>query len=225
MNLWDILLVQPLTSLLLLFYVFLGRNLGLAIIGLTALLRILLFPFVLPSLRSVQKQRELKPRLDKIRKKYKDDPQKLAQAQLDLFREAGINPFAGCLPQIMQVLVLVALYSVLAKAIADPTLNIRFLVWDLSRSDPYFIFPALAAVAQFLLARITLPSVSEGEVAAEATKDQADDFATAMQKQNLFLFPLLTLVIGFKLPAGVMLYWLVTSFIQLGLQWWAMRRA
>jgi len=223
MNLWNALLIQPLTTLLILFYSFANENLGLAIIILTVLLRVLLFPLILPSLRSARKQRELRPKLDRLKKKYRDDPQKLAKAQLELFRQAGVNPFAGCLPQLLQVVVLVAFYRVLTGALADGDLNVRFLIWDLSQHDPYLILPALAALIQFLLARLAFPTVSEESAVAKATEDQADDLAAAMQKQNLFLFPLLTLVIGFRLPAGMMLYWLFSSLIQFVLQWWFTR--
>lgn len=224
MNFWNVLLIQPLTALLLLLYSLVGENLGLAIIALTVFLRVILFPLTLPALRSAKKQQELKPKLDKIKKKYKDDRQKLAQAQLDLFRQAGVNPFAGCLPQILQVLVLVALYNVLIGVLNSDGLHAQFLVWDLSQRDPYLVLPILAAVSQFFLARSMLPAVSEKETAAEATKESADDIAMTMQKQNLFLFPILTVVIGYKLPAGLMLYWFVSSLFQFGQRWLVMRR-
>jgi len=220
MNLWNILLIQPLTTILLFFYNLLGRNLGLAIIALTVILRILLFPLSLPAFRSAKAQRELKPKLDKLKKKYKNDRQKLSQAQLELFRQAGVNPFAGCLPQILQLLVLIALYQVFIGFLTKGELNTQFLVWNLAQRDPYLILPLLAAAAQFLLSRMMLPAVSEEESAVKATKKQTDDLATTMQKQNLYLFPLLTVVFGLQLPSGLMLYWFVASLLQLGQQWW-----
>lgn len=223
MNLWNTLLIQPLTTLLIFLYSLVGESLGLAIIALTILLRLILLPLSLPAIRSAKAQRDLKPKLDKLKKKYKDDPQKLARAQLELFRQAGVNPFAGCLPQILQVLVLIALYRVLIGTLTDGGLHTQFLIWDLTHKDPYFILPILAAATQLLLARLTLPTVAGEEKVAKATKDQADDFATAMQKQNLYLFPLLTLLIGFSLPSGLMLYWAVSSLIQLGQQWWVVK--
>jgi len=224
MNLWDTFLIQPLTTTLLFFYNLLGGNLGLAIIALTVVLRILLAPLSLPALRSAKVQRKLKPKLDKLKKKYKDDRQKLAQAQMELFRQAGVNPLAGCLPQILQVFILIALYRVFIGFLTNGELNTQFMVWDLSQRDPYLILPLLAAATQLFLSRMMLPAVSEEEAAAKATKEQSDDLATAMQKQNLYLFPLLTLILGFQLPSGLMLYWFIASLIQFGQQWWVTQR-
>lgn len=236
MNLWNVLLIQPLTTVLLLFYSLFGGNLGLAIIALTVVLRILLFPLSLPALRSAKAQRELKPKLDKLKEKYKGDRQKLAQVQMELFRQAGVNPFAGCLPQLLQLLIIIALYRVFIGFLTNGELNTQFIIWDLSRSvsdvrsaglvtaSLYFTLPLLAAASQLFLSRLMLPAVSEEEVAAKVTKKQADDFATAMQKQNLYLFPLLTLVIGFQLPSGLMLYWFIASLLQFGQQWWVTRQ-
>lgn len=224
MNFWDTLLIQPLTATLLFFYNLFGGNLGLAIIALTVVLRILLVPLSLPALQSAKVQRELKPKLDKLKKKYKDDRQKLAQAQMGLFRQAGVNPLAGCLPQLLQIVILIALYRVFIGFLTNGELNTQFMVWDLSQRDPYLILPLLAAATQLFLSRTMLPAVSEEEAVAKATKEQSDDFATAMQKQNLYLFPLLTLVIGFQLPSGLMLYWFVASLIQFGQQWWVTRK-
>jgi len=233
MNLWNTLLIKPLAFLLLFLYSRLGENFGLAIIALTVLLRILLFPLTLPALRSVRIQQELKPKLAKLKMKYKDDPQKFARAQLDLFRQAGVNPFAGCLPQIIQLLVLVALYQVFITFLTSEGLNTQFVVWDLSKSAAYFfnahekgsallymVLPLLAAITQFFLSKIMMPAVSQEEKVAKATKGGSDDFAAVMQKQNLYLFPLLTLVVGYSFPAGLMLYWFISSLLQLIQQWW-----
>lgn len=224
MNLWNTLLIQPLTATLLFLYHLFGGNLGLAIVALTIFLRILLFPLSLPALRSAKAQRELKPRLDKLRKKYKGDRQKLAMAQMELFRERGVNPFAGCLPQLLQIVILIALYRVFIGFLTNGELNTKFLIWELSQRDPYLILPLLAAGTQLFLSRSMLPVVSDEEMAAKATKESADDLATVMQKQNLYLFPLLTLIIGIQLSSGLMLYWFIASLLQFGQQWWITRR-
>lgn len=224
MNLWNALLIQPLAATLLFLYHLFGANLGLAIIALTVILRVFLFPLSLPALRSAKVQKELKPKLDKLKKKHKGDRQKLAQAQMELFRQAGVNPFAGCLPQLLQLLVLIALYRVFIGFLTNGELNTQFIVWNLSQRDPYLILPLLAATTQLFLSRMMLPAVSEEAAVVKTTKGQSDDFATAMQKQNLYLFPLLTLIIGFQLPSGLMLYWFIASLLQLGQQWWVMRQ-
>ena len=87
---WNTLLIEPILNLLILFYHLLFSNLGLAILGLTLLIRVLLFPLVLPVLKMGEKQRQLKPELDKLREKYAKDKEKLAREQMQLLSRAGI---------------------------------------------------------------------------------------------------------------------------------------
>jgi len=233
MNIWEALLITPLTTALLFFYQLLGENLGLAIIALTVALRLLLFPLTLPSLRSMKIQRDIKPELDQLQKKYKGDRQKMAVAQMELFRRKGVNPLAGCLPQILQLVILIALYQVFISNLQNGGLNHQFFFWDLSIKDPYFIFPVLAAASQFILSKMMLPAVSqEHEIAHKAkgagdrkaaTEAKKEDFASALQRQNLFLFPILTLFLGLQFPAGLMLYWFVSTLLQIPQQWVVMR--
>lgn len=236
MNLWEAFLITPLTTALLFFYRVLGENLGLAIIVLTLALRVLLFPLSMPSLRSLKAQQELKPQLDKLKKKHKNNRQALAMAQMELYKTRGVNPLAGCLPQILQLVILIALYRVFISNLQNGGLNNQFLFWDLSRRDPYFILPVAAAAAQFVLSKMMLPAVSqEHEVAHNlskakiasdrkiASKAKEGDFAAALQKQNLTLFPILTLFFGLQFPAGLMLYWFVSTLLQIPQQWLVLR--
>lgn len=222
MNIWDILLITPLTTALFFLYGFLGQNMGLAIIALTVILRIVLFPLTLPSLRMVKLQQEIQPQLEKMKRKYKGDRVKQSQAQMELFRQKGINPLAGCLPQILQLVLLIALYQVLLTSLGGG-LNNNFLLWDLSQKDPYFVLPLLAAASQFILSRMMLPQVSKEHAVAHAAKEKTEDFATAFQRQNLFLFPLMTFIFGIYFPSGLMLYWLVSTVLQIPQQWWVTR--
>lgn len=116
-NLWNQLLIWPIVNLLIALYkAFESLNfpgpLGFAVIGLTLLIRLLLYPLMKAQLTSAKKMANLKPKLDEINKKHKDDKQALQQAQLALYKEQGINPAAGCLPLLVQMPVLIALYNV-----------------------------------------------------------------------------------------------------------------
>ena len=104
------LLIAPFVNALFGFYYLVG-NLGWSVVIVTVLLRILLFPLVLPSLKSAKVMRKLSPRLKALQEKYKDDKQKLAAAQMELYKENGINPMSGCLPQLLQVAVLILFFS------------------------------------------------------------------------------------------------------------------
>ena len=104
------LLIAPFVNALFGFYYLLG-NLGWSIIVVTILIRLLLLPLIWPSLKSASKIRELQPKLNKLKEKYGSDKQALAKAQMDLYKQEGVNPLSGCLPQILQIAVLLIFYS------------------------------------------------------------------------------------------------------------------
>lgn len=237
-----IILYQPLVNALIFFYKISG-NFGMALIVLTILIRVLLIPLTLPSMRAAEKMKELAPELEKLKKKYAKDKQKLAQAQLELYKRAGANPAAGCLPQIIQLVILITLYqafiqvlragdgTVIAKLnevlypfLKLPTstiINTKFLFLDLSKPDliklPGLTFPLpglfllASALIQFLSSKMMMPMVEAAKQKAKETPETKDDMAAAMQKQMLYFFPLMTILIGYSFPSGLVLYWLIFS--------------
>ena len=235
------LLYQPLLNGLIFFYKIFG-NLGWAIIVLTVLIRFLLIPLTLPSLKAAGKLKEIAPELEKLKNKYADDKQKFTQAQLEIYKKHKINPAAGCLPQIIQLVILIALYQAFAKVLhsdediitklnevlysflklpAETVINTRFFYLDLAKPDvfrlPGFSFPLPgffllgAALIQFLSSKMMQPSAKVAQEEAKETPTTQDDLAAAMQTQMLYLFPLMTILIGFSFPSGLVLYWLVFS--------------
>lgn len=240
---WDTFLMQPLVNGLLLFYNISFQNLGLAIIALTIAIKVVLIPIVLPSAKSMQKMRDLGPEIAKLKKRHKDDKAKLMQAQADLYKEHGVNPAAGCLPQIVQIVVLIALFRVFINVLpssgneieavnkyAYPLLHIskaldtNFLYLNLIKPDvfhiPSFPFPVpgpfllVAALLQFLSSKMMMPFVEKEKEVAEKTPGGGDDIAVAMQQQSLYMFPLLTIVAGINFASGLVLYWTASSLAQ-----------
>ncbi len=238
-NIWNLLLFQPLLNLLVLFYHLLGMNLGWAVLALTFSTRLLLLPLTLPALKGAQKQKELAPKLKEITQKHKGNKQKITEEQLKLFKEHGVNPGSGCLLQIIQIIILITLYQTFVRLLgADsnglttlndllylPSLHLGqsirtvFGWWDLSQPDTFYVLPVLAALAQFTLGKMMVPQIKKEEALAEATVDQKDDLAYNMQEQFLYLTPIMTIFIGLKLPAGLVLYWLATTLFSLGQQY------
>ena len=244
---WNVLLYQPLVNALIFLYQVLFNNLGLAIIALTVLLRAVLIPLTLPGMKATQKMKELAPQLAKLKKKYGKDKQGYAKAQMELYKQHGANPAAGCLPQIVQLIILIALYQAFRQVLssdgeiinrlneilysslqlpAKTVINTQFLYFDLAKPDIFplpnnllkGIIPGIpgvlliaAALVQFLSSKLMTPAVKRAEKEAKKTPQQADDMAASMQKQMLYLFPLMTIVIGFSFPAGLVLYWFVFS--------------
>lgn len=109
--------VQPLANGLILFYRLLGNNLGLAIIVFSVFLSFVLKPLTKPYLESMKKMKKIAPQLEKIKAKFKDDKVKLAQAQAELYRQNKINPGAGCLPYLLQIVIFIAFFNVFTRTI------------------------------------------------------------------------------------------------------------
>lgn len=240
---WNSLLYQPLINALIFFYQVLFHNFGLAVIVLTGLLRVVLVPLTLPSMKAAEKIRELAPELEKLKVKYKDDKQGLAKAQMDLYRQHGANPAAGCLPQIVQLLILIALYQAFIQVLrtdgqetitklnailypalklpVETVINTKFLWLNLSKPDIFRIsgvpfplpglFLLLAALVQFVSSKMMAPAVAQAQKEAKKTPEKTDDMASMMSGQMLYLFPLMTIFIGFSFPSGLVLYWFVFS--------------
>jgi YidC/Oxa1 family membrane protein insertase len=222
-KLWQTVLIQPLLNgLLLLNYAF--GNFGLAIIGLTIIVKTILVPFNIPQLKMQTKRKVLQEELDKLKEKHKDK-QELSKAQMELYKKHGINPASGCLPMIVQVLIFFALYRVFIDFLnngldtnllyfpwlADVPVNFNFLWLDLHLPDPYYILPALAALFQFLLSKSFMPAAKDQKQVAKKTEPKSDDMMANMQQQMLYVAPIMTLIIGARLPSGLVLYWFVST--------------
>ena len=158
MNIFTTLLIQPLANGLILFYRFLGSNMGLAIIGFSFALRFLLNPLTKPYMKSMKKMKDFEPQLAKLKEKHKDDKKKLMEAQKEFYRQKGINPGAGCLPYLLQIVVLIALFNVFTRVLSPDgdviskfnellyaplkfsegqSLNTKFLYLDVTKPDAF----------------------------------------------------------------------------------------
>lgn len=158
MNYFDIILLEPLANGLIVFYKLLGGNLGLAIVGFSLFLRFILNPLTQPYMESMKKMREVAPALEKLKKKYNSDKVAFAKAQADFYREKKINPGAGCLPYLLQIVVLIAFFNVFSKTISlggdlvshfnvllyeplrfasDQIINTKFVYLDLTKPDTF----------------------------------------------------------------------------------------
>ncbi len=236
-QIWNLILVTPLLNLLILFYKILGNNMGFAIIAVSLLVKLVSYPLTSSSLKTMQRQKDLMPELDKLKKRYGHDKKKLAEEQMELYKKAGINPASGCLTQIFPILVIIALFSVInnifgVSAPSIDTLNSKlyteflrfgsgsiinphFLYLELSKPDRLFILPVLAAALQFLTSKMMMPAISKAEKLAKKADDATDDVMYNMQEQMLYMMPIIFLVVGITLPSGVVLNILVTTLFSL----------
>lgn len=224
-ELYNTLLYQPLFNLLVWLYnVIPGHDIGVAIILLTAALRLALSPLSRKSLHAQKALQGLQPKIDALKKQYANDKQKLSQGMMALYQSEKINPFSSCLPLIIQLPFLIAVYHVFQRGLLSNNFDILYpFVASPGEINPYFlgffnlaqpqwILALLAGAAQFWQAKMMMvrrpPQDTTGHVPRGA-KDE--DFAAIMNKQMLYLMPAMTVFIGLKLPGGLALYWLVTT--------------
>jgi YidC/Oxa1 family membrane protein insertase len=208
------------SEVLLFFNAALG-NVGLALIVFTIIIRLLILPLTLPSIKSSQKIKKLQPELKKLKEKFKGDKQGYALAQSQLYKSYNINPLAGCLPQLIQLVILIVLYRAIMGLFDQSNgLNFNFLWTDLSQPDKLYIFPVLAALSQFALSlmispatqtRDVIPNKTQDELLKKANEKEEDmaEMASTMQQQMMFLMPIMTGVIALRLPSGLALYWIM----------------
>lgn len=185
-------------------------NWGIAIVVLTVTARTLLFPLTLPSIRTMIKTRELKPEIDALNEKYKDDAQARGLAQMELWRKHGVNPLKGCLPQLASMPVWFALYTTLQTAVE--LYNTKFLWFpDLSAPDPYFVLPFVIGATSFVQQKM-MPM-------------QGGD--PAQQKMMLYFMPGMFTVFMLFLPSGLGVYMFTNGLLgiiqQQAVEWHARR--
>lgn len=205
---------------------FLG-NLGLSIIVFTIIFRALILVFTYKSLKSMKKIQAMSGEVKALQQKHKNDPQALQLAQLELYKKYNVNPLSGCLPQILQIFMLIVIYQVLLKLIGLENLqNINFLWLDLTKPDPKYIISLLATFTQLFLSLMTLPGGETRDIVPNDSKKKAiqelnekenntADMAATMQKQMLFMLPLMTGFIAIKLPSGLGLYWIISTLFSI----------
>lgn len=210
-------------------------NLGLAILLLTVLIRLALAPLSLKSLKSQESIRKLQPELKKLKEKHQGDKVKLQQAQMELYKKYNINPLAGCLPYLVQIVLLIILYQVLLRFLGTTEMNgveinPHFLWLDLRKPDHLFILPVLAGVSQLVLSLMISPGAEQPDLVPNKSKSKdiqkknakEEDFAemaASMQKQMLFFMPVMTAFIALRFQSGLALYWVATTVFSIAQQY------
>lgn len=222
-------LIDAILEILLWLNDFVG-NLGFSIIIFTLIFRSITLAFTYKSLKSMHKMQAMSGEIKDLQKKYKNDPQALQLAQMELYKKYNVNPLSGCLPQILQLVMLIIFYQVLLKLVALENLtNVNFFWLNLTQPDPLYIIPILAVITQLFLSVMTLPGGEIRDVVPDKSKKKAiqelnekendtAQMAASMQKQMLFILPFMTGFIAINLPSGLGLYWVVSTIFSIGQQ-------
>ncbi|MDP3971049.1 MAG: YidC/Oxa1 family membrane protein insertase [bacterium] len=239
-ELYNTFLYEPIfNALIYLYHILPGSDMGIAIIVLTVFIKVLLFWPSLSSLKAQKNLQETQPKVEEIREKYKDDKEELGRQLMAFYKNNKVNPFASCLPLLIQLPILLALYRAFFQGLGvDPETHLlaadqiqhlygylaniyttmpidtqMFGFLDLSATHN-IVLAVLAGIAAFIQGK-TMQS-KRTEVKSEGAKDE--NTAAAISKQMTYFLPIITIVFGYQFPAGVTLYWLVSTLFSLGQQ-------
>ncbi|OHA70036.1 MAG: hypothetical protein A3F15_00740 [Candidatus Wildermuthbacteria bacterium RIFCSPHIGHO2_12_FULL_40_12] len=220
---FHLLLYKPLFNVLVLLYQFLpGRDFGIAIISLTLLIKLALYPLGSESIKIQRAVQSIQPKIKELQKKYKQDRQKLAAETMDLYKKERINPFAGLFLSLVQIPILIALWRIFwggfqPEKLADvysflpnPGLIDPTFLGFLNLEKPSAILAVFAGISQFLQTKTMTPQTKKTKQEIKVG-DAGAQFSSIMEKQMLYFFPFLTVFILWKLPSALALYWLVTA--------------
>lgn len=180
------------------------QNFGLSIIVATIVIRIILLPLTLKQDKSMKAMKRVQPELESIKQKHGHDKQLLNQKTMELYKKYKVNPAGGCLPLIIQLPILFALFGVLRGGIIPE--DSKFLWLELSKPDPFYIFPLLNGVVSFLQQKLMGNSDNP------------------QMKNMMYMFPIMMIFISYKMPAGLQLYWLTSSLTAVLQQYFIMKK-
>jgi YidC/Oxa1 family membrane protein insertase len=198
-------LAKPIFALLDIIHNVLG-NWGWAIILLTVVIKIILYPLSAASLRSMAKMRSLQPEMARIKELYGDDRQKAGQEQMALFKKHKVNPLGGCFPMLLQMPVFIALYWVLSESVEIRHSPWIFWIQDLSAKDPLFILPLIMGASMYLMQKLQ-PTPTD-----------------PMQAKVFQFMPIMFTFFFIMFPAGLVLYWTVNNLLSILQQWYVNRQ-
>jgi YidC/Oxa1 family membrane protein insertase len=201
---WVTIIAKPLFWLLQKIHSYVG-NWGWSIVLLTLLIKAVFFPLSAASYKSMARMKEITPRMQQLRERFKSDPQKMNAALMELYKTEKVNPFGGCLPVVIQIPVFISLYWVLLASVEMRGAPWILWIHDLSQRDPFFILPVLMAGSMFLQTRLN-PTPPD-----------------PVQAKMMMFMPIAFSVMFFFFPAGLVLYYVVNNVLSIAQQYYITR--
>jgi YidC/Oxa1 family membrane protein insertase len=225
---FNLILYQPLLNILVLFYLYLpGHDFGIAIIILTILIKFLFYPLGRKSIKSQKALSGLQPKIKEIQEKYKQDKEKQTKEIIALYKKEKISPFSGCLPILIQLPVLIALYRVFGNGLQPGGMDFLYnfvplpgaidstLFGIINLSQPNLIMAFLNGVLQFVQIKMIGP---------KKIKKQGANFSDEIQKQMQYFMPVFIVLILFRLPSALALYFLTSTLFTIIQQYVILRK-
>ncbi len=232
-QLFNTVLYEPLLNLLVFLYnVIPSQDIGLAIIALTIIIKIVLFPFSLQSIKSQRALQIIQPKMDELKRKYKDQKEKLSQEMMKLYKEQKVNPLSSCFPLLIQFPFLIAVYQVFRTGLNSESLDLLYTFVEnpghinsiflgiLDLAKPSAVLALLAGAAQFWQTRML--GIKKPPKKVKGSKDES--MLASMNKNMLYFMPVLTVVIGMSLPGGLTLYWFLTTLLTVAQQFFFFKK-
>lgn len=240
-QLFTTIFLQPILNLLIWLYnVIPGNEFGISIILLTLVVKLILFPLATKQIKQQRALQDIQPHIDEIRKRMKDDKEGQARELMALYAKEKVNPAASCLPLLVQLPVFIALYraltiglsgmdmNLLYSFVPNPTVVNTMLLGLIDLRNPSPVLAVLAAAVQFWQGKqlmkpagaLTPPPAEV--IGSKGAKDE--NMAAMMNKQMVYLMPIMTIIIGISLPGGLTLYWLTMSLLTVAQQALLLRR-
>ena len=221
MNIFFVIFYQPIFNLLVYLYnIIPTHDLGIAIVILTFIIRLVLYPLSKKSIKSQREMQSIQPEIERIKEKYKGDKEKMGPELMALYKEKKINPFSSCLPLLIQLPFLFAVYRVffngltkegameaLYSFVSNPGVLNPIGFGFLHLEEKSIILAVLAGAAQYWQSKMLM------------SKKQGSGGMGAMNKQMLYIMPIITILIGSRFPAGLTLYWLLTTLFSVAQQY------
>ncbi len=231
---WDLLILRPFVNALLLIYAYLGHDFTISITLFTVLLRMILYPLTISQQKQAKAMQALQPELQALQKKYGKDREKIAQAQMELYKQAGINPLGGCLPLLLQFPIMIGMYQAIVRVMAVNPLQLfdlskhlypflpqltallpvnNQLLWlDLGQPDPYYVVPILVAITTFFSQKVMTPPST------------GDDQSAMVNKQMMYMMPLMFAYFTTLYASGLGIYFIVSNLVSI-VQYWLVGRS
>jgi YidC/Oxa1 family membrane protein insertase len=208
--------IRPISSLTLAFMTFLYRyvpNYGVVILLISLITKLLFYRLTSKSLKSMKDMQRIQGQMGALREKFKSDPQRLNKETMALYKREGVNPLSGCLPMVLQMPVFIALYQVLQRTIALRKAPFLWWIDDLSQPD---VLATLPFSLPFLGTHLSLlPLLMGGSMVIQQKMTTVDP----RQKAMIYLMPILFTGLFYRLPSGLVLYWLVNNVLSIGQQY------
>lgn len=241
MSIFNAIVFQPILNLLIWLYnVLPGNDMGIAIIALTIIVKLVLYPFTAAQIKQQRALQDVQPKVEEVRRRLKDDKEAQAKELMELYKREKVNPASSCLPLLIQLPIFIGLFHALREGLASRSLNLLYpfvanpgtinqmFLGIVDLSKPNIILAVIAGAVQFWQSWQIMrkpspaappPSEVEG---TEGAKDEG--MAAIMNKQMMYIMPAVTILIGISLPGGLALYWIAMGLLTVAQQALFLRR-